>query len=153
MKSESQLKSEILFPKSKEYLELNSVKFTFQDINAVVEDFYGKVAADPLLKIPFQSVEDWPYHVQRLTHFWWGRFGGTPYMNTTYNPPEKHFFAGFNQDFLARWLLLFQETLKNILSSEQADLWSMIAISMGKALTIKNELYRQEYEAARNGKD
>ncbi|MGZ3796127.1 MAG: hypothetical protein ACXVB1_07180, partial [Pseudobdellovibrionaceae bacterium] len=61
--------------------------------------------------------------------------------------------AGFNQDFLARWLLLFQETLKNILSSEQADLWSMIAISMGKALTIKNELYRQEYEAARNGKD
>ncbi|HEY8272379.1 MAG TPA: group III truncated hemoglobin, partial [Pseudobdellovibrionaceae bacterium] len=132
--------SQIHFPQETDSVEINSVLFNFRNIKTVIKDFYRKVAMDPVLSVPFQSVEDWPHHVVRLTHFWWIRFGGDSYLNVSYNPPEKHFHAGFNQEFLTRWLGLFQETLQDKLSLEQATLWGVIAERMGVALTFKNDL-------------
>lgn len=126
---------------------VNGVSYTHDDISFVVDDFYTRIQNDAILSVPFKSVADWPEHIERLTHFWWVRFGGKPYLFNYYNPVAKHFFAGFNRDLLQRWLVLFHETLKNRLTGDQADLWKAISERMGEALAAKNELFRREYES------
>lgn len=126
---------------------VNGISYTHGDIFRVVDDFYGRIQRDPLLQVPFRSVADWPEHIQRLTHFWWVRFGGKPYLFNSYNPVAKHFFAGFNRELLTRWLLIFKETLQVNLTSEQATLWKLISERMGEALLMKNENFRSEYES------
>lgn len=128
-------------PQDTDFILLDGVKLTFSDIRGVVDEFYGRVAVDPMLSEPFQSVQDWPHHVERLTHFWWIRLGGRPYLPGLYNPVEKHFQAGFNLPFLKRWLALFQETQEKLLTGPQAMLWTEIAEAMGQALFMKNEQY------------
>lgn len=124
----------------REPLVLNGVSFTWEDIHKVVSSFYRQVQYDQLLSIPFQTVDDWPHHIERLTHFWWIRFGGRPYMHVNYDPIGKHFETGFNEHFLERWLELFQKTLQSELSKEQAELWHHFAQNIGVALTRNNEL-------------
>jgi len=143
------MEEQIQFPKDSETIEVHSVSFTFANINEVISDFYQKVAVDPMLKVPFHTVTDWPHHVERLTHFWWIRFGGDPYMQVSYNPPEKHFQAGFNKEFLTKWLALFQETLDSRLNENQAKLWGNIAERMGESLSIRNDLIKQVVESSR----
>lgn len=132
-------------PDNHDSIKLNNVSFTFSDIHDVVESFYRKVPQDELLKIPFGNVKDWPHHIEHLTHFWWGRLGGDPYMDASYNPPRKHFEAGFNETLLKRWLELFNETLTEKLRPNQAELWSAIAARMGFALNMKNEMLKKHF--------
>lgn len=128
-------------------VNVNGIAFTHDDIHRVVDEFYTRIQEDPVLEVPFRSVEDWPEHIRKLTHFWWIRFGGSPYLFNHYNPVPKHFFAGFNRDLLTRWLALFHETLRARLKPEQAALWTQISERMGEALFMKNEIFRQEYES------
>lgn len=128
-----------------ESIVVGGVKFTHGDIESVVEAFYYQVQFDPDLSIPFQSVHDWPEHIKRLTHFWWIRFGGKPYMFTHYNPVAKHYYAGFNDALLERWLALFRQTLDSKLTEEQARLWATITERMGESLSIRNEELKQEH--------
>lgn len=120
--------------------------FTYTDLFNVVHEFYGRVQEDELLKVPFASVHDWPEHVERLTHFWWIKFGGEPYMMTYYNPVLKHYYAGFNETFLERWIQLFSEVAEKNLNEAQASLWMKIVKQMGYALTMKNEAYKAHVE-------
>jgi len=138
------------FPQPADTVEVHGVSFTHADIQAVVEDFYTRIQFDPVLEVPFRSVHDWPEHIERLTHFWWIRFGGDAYLFSHYNPVLKHFFAGFNADLLSRWLKMFHETLKSKLSAPQYELWSLISSKMGEALSMKNDIFRREYESKRS---
>lgn len=131
-------------PAATEQIIVKDVVFTHGEIFKVVDDFYTRIQNDPVLKVPFESVHDWPEHIERLTHFWWIRLGGTAYLFTQYNPIIKHYMAGFNKELLSRWLQIFHETLKDNLSPVQAELWTLIAQSIGQSLAIKNELYKQE---------
>lgn len=126
---------------------VNGVDFSHDEILRVVDDFYTRIQNDPVLQVPFKSVGDWPEHIQKLTHFWWVRFGGKPYLFNYYNPVPKHFFVGFNRDLLTRWLFVFQETLQSHLTSEQAALWRLVSERMGEGLSMKNEIFRREYES------
>jgi hemoglobin len=121
-------------------LQVQGISYTWNDIYQVVNSFYHQVQKDPLLKIPFRTVEDWPHHIERLTHFWWLRFGGSPYLDVRYDPVGKHFETGFNEHFLERWLELFRETLQKELKPEQAAYWFEMTQSMGVALSRNNEL-------------
>lgn len=138
-------------PGDLDYVAINGVSFTHKEMFSVIDDFYHRIQIDEKLKIPFQSVHDWPEHIERLTHFWWCKFGGQPYLFTYYNPVEKHFFAGFNEELLARWLNLFHATMADHLADEQMNLWKRISQSMGEALNYKNNYYKAEYE--KNKKD
>lgn len=129
-------------------LIVRGVTYSWSDINKVVQSFYRQVQLDSMLKIPFQSVDDWPHHIERLTHFWWIRFGGQPYMDVRYDPVTKHFETGFNEHFLERWLELFKETLKSELTNEQADLWYDFAKNIGVALTRNDEFMHIKARAA-----
>lgn len=120
-------------------LDLGGLGFTFVEIETVVLTFYSRVAVDSVLKVPFSSVNDWPHHIERLTHFWWMRLGGERYMDVTYNPPLKHLEAGFNRAFLTRWLDLFREVLLEKLPTEKAAAWNKTATMMGEALSMKND--------------
>lgn len=132
-------------PEPTYFVEVRSVRYTFNDIFKVVEAFYREVARDPLLMKPFSSVEDWPHHVERLTHFWWTRFGGRSYQEGSYDPVGKHFEAGFNEIFLQRWLSLFRETLHTNISPAQAELWAAISESMGQALSKNNKMMEERF--------
>lgn len=129
------------------HVTVNGVDFTHDEILRVVDDFYDHIQRDPVLQIPFKSVVDWPEHVQKLTHFWWIRFGGKPYLFTHYNPVAKHYFAGFNRELLTRWLFLFHETLQTHLKPDQAAMWRLVSERMGEGLSVKNEFFRREYES------
>lgn len=133
-------------PKGSDEVIVNGVAFKHEDMFKVIDQFYTLIQSDSLLKVPFASVHDWPDHIVRLTHFWWIRFGGKPYLPfVSYNPVEKHFFAGFNQEFLQRWLMLFHNTLEKNLSPQQAELWTLISQRMGSALSLKNEHYTRAH--------
>lgn len=134
-------------PQNSATIQIEGITFTFENIQSVVEDFYTQIQFDPGLEVPFRSVHDWPEHINRLTHFWWIRFGGRPYLLDRYNPVLKHFLAGFNDELLSRWLSLFRTTLEKILSREQSMLWSEFAESMGASLSARNESYRRVYES------
>lgn len=133
-------------PSDSESILVNKVLFTHKDIYSVVDDFYTRIQLDPLLQIPFRSVEDWPEHIERLTHFWWIRFGGKPYLFSEYNPVAKHFFAGFNQELLTRWLALFNDTLKSHLNVDQIRIWKLVSEKIGESLSLKNEAFKADYE-------
>ena len=139
--------NQVVFPQSMESLKVGRVTFTHADIQSVVEDFYTQIQFDPQLEVPFRSVHDWPEHINRLTHFWWIRFGGQPYLFNQYNPVLKHFFAGFNDELLTRWLLLFRKSLQNKLSEEQTSLWGSITEKMGQSLSMRNEEFRKDYKS------
>lgn len=134
-------------PETYSVVKVNGVEFTHDDLFRVVDKFYARIRLDPVLSVPFKSVADWPEHIERLTHFWWIRFGGDPYLFSHYNPVAKHFFAGFNRELLTRWLSLFHETLWSQLNENQANLWQVISERMGEALAGKNDSFRREYES------
>lgn len=125
----------------------NGITFTHDDIHKVVDEFYAHIQLDPQLSLAFKSVHDWPEHVRRLTHFWWIRLGGKPYMFSDYNPVPKHYFAGFNAELLQRWLQLFHITLQQHLNNEQYQLWKELSEQMGQGLSLRNELFRKQYES------
>ncbi|MGE3609294.1 MAG: group III truncated hemoglobin [Bacteriovoracaceae bacterium] len=137
---------EINQPRPNDFIKIRAIQLSFQDIQSVVENFYEKVAKDHLLKVPFESVKDWPHHTENLTHFWWTRFGGQSYRETTYDPIGKHYKAGFNTQFLERWLDLFREVLYQTLTENQAQLWEAIATQMGSALSRNNEFIKQRLQ-------
>jgi hemoglobin len=139
--------SSIKFPNKNDVIKIKECPFSFAQVNAVVFQFYQLVSMDELLKKPFSSVEDWPHHIENLTHFWWCRLGGQAYLQVTYNPVEKHFQAGFNPIFLKRWLELFREVLKTNLSPEQVEIWASLAERMGNALSINQENYARMRQA------
>lgn len=132
-------------PRSDELIEVRGTSFTFGDINQVVKNFYRQVAEHRHLKVPFSTVEDWPHHIDNLTHFWWIRFGGRPYLEVQYNPVQKHFETGYNEEFLDMWLTLFKDVLDSTLSKNQANLWFMFAEGIGNALTYHNEAMKKHY--------
>lgn len=136
-------------PLNTDMIKIRDCEFTFAQVHAVVSEFYQKVAEDDLLKVPFSSVQDWPHHIESLTHFWWCRLGGNAYLETSYNPVEKHFQAGFNQIFLKRWLELFREILQAHLKSEQVEIWASLTERMGQALSINHENYSRMMQARR----
>ncbi len=138
-------------PKDSDTVELNGVSFTHHDLFTVVDQFYGQIQNDPILSVPFKSVEDWPEHIQRLTHFWWIKFGGESYLFSHYNPVAKHFFAGFNRELLTRWLSIFHRTLDTHLNPDQAALWKLISERMGEGLSAKNESFKKLYQEQQNG--
>lgn len=119
-------------------LVFENVTYNLGDICSVIDSFYKSVSEDELLSIPFSSVKNWPDHIENLSHFWWIKFGGPRYSDASYNPPLKHFQAGFNQEFLNRWLELFKVSLDENLNEEQSKIWQEMSVRMGDFLLQMN---------------
>jgi len=94
-------------------------KITEEEISTLVDRFYAKVRRDPEIGPIFnEKIQDWPAHLAILKNFWstvmltTGRYKGDPMMTHLQLPLEPNHFS--------RWLELFAETAKQILSPDHA---------------------------------
>lgn len=83
-------------------------------IDRLVEEFYAKVRADPVLAPIFAArIEDWGPHLARMKQFWGvillgeGQFNGSPMTLHAAIP-------GIGEFHFRRWLALFDATLREL---------------------------------------
>lgn len=143
MNKDSQLEK-VSSEQHKLFIEIGETLFFHKEVHAVIQDFYARVERDEVLQVPFRSVNDWEYHVLKLTHFWWVRLGGTPYYRFSYNPVEKHITANLDKKILGKWIGIFIETLATHLDSDQCKIWTQIVHRMGEAQLAMVENYRSQ---------
>lgn len=94
---------------------------TEAQLRTLVERFYAKIRQDEVLGPVFDAaIEDWPEHLDKLADFWssvmltTGRYKGNP-MAAHMRQAGRITPAMFD-----RWLGLWGETAKELLSAEQA---------------------------------
>jgi len=108
-------------------------------IAQVVDEFYNRIRTHATLAAPFGAVADWPLHKERLTYFWWVVLGGARDRDFQYHVGTKHFQHGFTRALLADWLLLFEQTVRDLVPAAQAEAWLMLARRMGEGLAVAND--------------
>jgi hemoglobin len=91
---------------------------TRQDLIVLVNSFYEKVKADPLLGPVFSHV-NWPRHLPIMYNFWCSMLLG----EITYkgNPLQSHLHLPIGAEHFSQWLQLFKETVDENFTGEKAD--------------------------------
>lgn len=94
---------------------------TLDDIKVLVDNFYGKVRNDDMLKDIFEGViqDRWPEHLEKMYRFWQTvllgdhTYHGTPFLPHARLPVDWPHFE--------RWLKLFYETVDEHFTGEKAE--------------------------------
>ncbi|MDO1559706.1 group III truncated hemoglobin [Brevundimonas sp. 2R-24] len=89
-------------------------------IAALVETFYAKVRADPLLGPVFAAkISDWAPHLEQMKLFW----SSVALMTGVYHgrPMPKHIPLPIEAAHFDRWLELFEETAHEVCPLPAAD--------------------------------
>lgn len=97
------------------------------DIELLVNKFYGKVQADPLLAPQFSHL-DWDKHLPIMYSFWSSMMLGE--QSYRGNPFQKHISLPIQADHFQQWLKLFTETVDEHFAGEKADEIKMRALSI-----------------------
>lgn len=113
------------------------------DVKLLVNDFYGKVREDDLLKDIFNEViqDNWPTHLEKMYSFWQTillrerTYNGAPFLHHANLPVEEEHFI--------RWLTLFHETLDNFFHGENADVAKFQSTQMARMFHTKIQYYRK----------
>jgi hemoglobin len=110
-----------------------------EDIKRLVDTFYDKVKADPLLAPVFGHV-DWPHHLPIMYNFWSSMLLG----DQTYrgNPLEKHLHLDIKKNHFEQWLVLFRQTVEENFSGEKAEEVKMRAQSIAGVFQHKMGLMK-----------
>lgn len=123
------------------------VELSQAQIAQVVDVFYDRVQQDAHLAAPFSIVKDWDKHKAIISHFWWMTLGGERYMSYSYDVASKHREVGFTPALLeGDWLPLFEQSMREILPSELADIWMAQAKRIGSSLKFHYEYAQQRNE-------
>jgi hemoglobin len=112
-----------------------------KDIEKLVDTFYGKVRQDNQISHFFSEVQkvDWEKHLPTMYRFWenvlfyTGSYEGNP-MQRHLGIHSKHPFS--ITDF-TRWTKLFNETVDELFSGENAELIKQRAQSISTIMQIK----------------
>lgn len=93
---------------------------TLEDIKVLVDNFYGKVRQDDLLKDIFNRViqDRWPEHLEKMYRFWQTVLLGDHTYHGTPFPP--HARLPVDWPHFQRWLALFNETVNEHFTGELA---------------------------------
>jgi hemoglobin len=101
----------------------------------LVDRFYDKVRADPLLGPVFDPlVDDWDAHKVLMTSFW-----ATVALRTGHyrgNPLAKHQPLPIGVAHFQRWLALWRETANELLDREPAALMTGYAERIGYGMRV-----------------
>lgn len=91
---------------------------TRKDLIKLVDSFYEKVKADPLLGPVFSHV-NWPRHLPIMYDFWCSMLLG----ESTYkgNPLQSHLRLPIGREHFSTWLHLFKETVDENFIGDKAD--------------------------------
>jgi hemoglobin len=124
-----------------------ATKITEAEISVLVDTFYAKVRLDPDIGPIFNAiVGDWPHHLATLKDFWstvlltTGRYKGDPMMTHLQLPLDPQHFE--------RWLSLFAETARQVLSPEHAAI--AVAKSQRIAENFEAGIAHQQAQRARS---
>lgn len=109
---------------------------TEQDITRVTRVFYAAIRRHEVLGPVFAGhVSDWPAHEDRIAAFW--RNAILYQRGYDGNPMRVHMAAGdVRPEHFGDWLMLFDETLRRMLTPEQAAAWSALAHRIGAGLRM-----------------
>ena len=119
---------------------MNEERLTEEIIRTLVDRFYGRVRQDELLAPIFDAAtgDDWDAHLPRMYDFWSsvmltsGRYKG--------DPLAVHRPLALTPIHFARWLMLFEETARDLFSDDVAlafiDRAHRIAHSLQRALRL-----------------
>lgn len=116
---------------------------SLEDVQLLVNHFYGLVRADELLGPIFNEViqDRWPEHLEKMYRFWQTvlleehTYEGRPF------PP--HAQLPVDQSHFDRWVTLFYRTLDIHFSGDVADEARWRAARMAEMFLGKIEYYRQ----------
>ncbi len=106
-------------------------------IQAVVDDFYGRVRQDSMLGPVFAAhIGEWGPHLNKMYGFWSTVLLGD--RQYTGNPFEKHLaMSELTAGHFERWLNLFAETLDAHCSEADKAAWLATARRMGFAMASR----------------
>jgi len=105
---------------------------TEADIQTLVDRFYAKVNADPLLAPIFNEVArvHWEHHLPQLYDFWSGLLLGTARYRG--RPFPKHLPLPIDSSHFQRWLTLFSTTVDELFTGPVAELAKFRAHNIGQ---------------------
>lgn len=114
---------------------------TSASISSVVDAFYGRVQADPLLGPVFaRHVDDWRPHLARMKTFWRSVLLSTHEFRRSPRgaPPQLHAeIIDLSTTHFERWLALFDEVVHEQLDAQSAHAWHARASNIGRILSSR----------------
>ena len=118
------------------------------DIEELVDAFYGRALTDPVIGFYFTEVADFNLetHLPTMYRFWSGILLGLPtYRSNAFQPHallnEKH---AFQPKHFARWLRLFFETIDELFEGPMTDLAKKRAQQIATSMSAKLENINSE---------
>jgi hemoglobin len=89
-------------------------------LERVVRAFYGTARHDPVIGHLFDNVQNWEVHIARIATFW----SSVALMSGRYhgNPMAPHLKLPLEPPHFARWLTLFEQTVRDLCSEAAGDL-------------------------------
>ena len=115
-----------------------------QRISDVVDRFYDRIRIHETLSSPFQEIDHWSEHKERLAYFWWIALGGTKERFLNFEVVPKHWRAGFSGSLLQDWIALFREVVNSLVEPQLAELWLQKVSIIGERLLIANHSYEEK---------
>lgn len=109
---------------------------TKEDIQNLVDVFYGKVMKDEVLA-PFFKYLDFGKHIPKMVHFW--SFVLLDEAGYTTNVTEKHLKMPLKKEHFDHWIALFQETIDELFEGEKAEQAKQRAVLVGWTIQYKME--------------
>lgn len=112
---------------------------TRDDIKILVDSFYEKVQADPLIGPVFAHV-DWPHHLPTMYNFWSSMLlGDQSYRG---NPFQKHLPLAIGGQHFDQWLKLFTETVDDLFTGDKAEEVKMRANNIAGVFQMRMGIVR-----------
>ncbi|MFH6985569.1 group III truncated hemoglobin [Marinoscillum luteum] len=108
-----------------------------EDIKLLVDNFYAKVKADPLLAPIFDEriANNWPHHMDKMYRFWQTvLLGEHTYLGSPFAP---HANLPIDKTHFTQWLSLFHETIDEHFSGEKAEEAKWRSIKMAEMFQLK----------------
>jgi hemoglobin len=112
-----------------------------QDIQLLVDSFYEKVKADPVIGFIFNDVVrvNWEKHLPVMYSFWENTLFYTGHYNG--NPMEMHIrlnsLVPLGANHFKQWTGLFMQTVDELFNGEIAELAKQRAVSISTVMQIK----------------
>jgi hemoglobin len=104
-------------------------------LERLIDRFYDKVSADPMLGAVFNPrIADWNEHKRLLTSFW----SSVALRASTYrgNPMAKHQPLPIDDAHFQRWLALWRETVPEVMDEEGSATLIEYAERIGRGLRM-----------------
>lgn len=116
---------------------------TTEEIRQLVDQFYGRVRADPMLGPVFDAhIDDWPLHLDIMVRFWSsillgsGTYSGTPM-------PKHVALPGLEASMFHHWLALFRETTSELPNRDMANQADELAQRIARSLWFGYQINRE----------